>query len=223
MASSQSRVLEVVAKPPSRQDRRKAKTRQALLAAAQQLLAAGTTEVSVQEITDAADVGLGSFYNHFSTKAELFRAAIADVLERHGQRLDGLTAELSDPAEVFAVSVRLTGRLIRTHPQIARILARTGLSYLKDADGLAPRALRDIQRGIDTGRFRLANPYVALTTAAGSLVGLLNLWLVQPDLVDDAACDELAEQLLLMFGLPRRTAQTIAHRRLPEESFAGDV
>jgi hypothetical protein len=52
-------------------DRRRVRTRAALIAAAQRILADDArAEVSIKQITDAADVGFGSFYNHFDTKAE---------------------------------------------------------------------------------------------------------------------------------------------------------
>ena len=54
---------------PTRLDRRKARTRQALIDAAVRLIAEGRGErASIQEITDAADIGFGSFYNHFDSK-----------------------------------------------------------------------------------------------------------------------------------------------------------
>jgi AcrR family transcriptional regulator len=73
----------------SRLDRRKARTRQALIDAAVRLIAAGRGErASIQEITEAADVGFGSFYNHFASKDELFDTASAEVLERWAQMID---------------------------------------------------------------------------------------------------------------------------------------
>lgn len=203
-------------RPASRLERRKTRTRQALIHAAREFLARqGVAEVSIQELTEAADVGFGSFYNHFGSKDELFQAAITDVLEEHGQFLDRLTADLDDPAEVFAASVRLTGRMVHTHPQMARILSRTGLQYLDSEVGLAPRALRDIRKGIEAGRFHIANPIVALAGAGGSLLGFLQLRLAQPGLVDEDACDELAEQMLRMFGMDREAAHAVAHLPLP--------
>ena len=60
------------ARPQSRVERRKAQTRQKLITAARAMLASDTAaQASIQEITDTADVGFGSFYNHFSSKAEL--------------------------------------------------------------------------------------------------------------------------------------------------------
>ncbi|MCP9210375.1 TetR/AcrR family transcriptional regulator [Streptomyces cucumeris] len=203
--------------PMNRLDRRKARTRQALIDAARAFLAEhGMAEVSIQDLTEAADVGFGSFYNHFTSKSELFHAAIAEVLEEHGQLLDEVTAGIEDPAEVFATSVRKTARLIWTHPQMARILAQTGLSYLTSEKGLVPRALRDIKRGVEAGRFHVDNPYVAVATTAGSLHALINLWLGNPELVDEAACDELTEQVLRMLGMTRRSAHAIVNRPLPQ-------
>ncbi|WP_327590960.1 TetR/AcrR family transcriptional regulator [Nonomuraea sp. NBC_00507] len=208
-----------VQRPASRLERRKTRTRQALIAAARDFLARqGLAEVSIQELTEAADVGFGSFYNHFGSKEELFHAAIADVLEEHGQLLDELTADIEDPAEVFAASVRLTGRLVETHPQIARVLTRTGLPYLDSDKGLAPRALRDIHRAMEAGRFHIANPHVALAGAGGSLLGFLQLWLEHPDLVTEDSPDELAEQLLRMFGMGHEEARAIARRPLPDRA-----
>src|SRR6478752_2651127 len=104
----------------NRLDRRKARTRAALVGAARGLLTSrDPLGVSIQEITDAADVGFGSFYNHFSSKEELFDAAVDEAIEEHGAMLEELTRSVDDPAEVFAVSVRITARFPKTHPELA--------------------------------------------------------------------------------------------------------
>src|ERR1700751_1830020 len=92
----------------NRLERRKQRTRAALIRAAQGFIAAGKLNVPVLEITQAADVGMGSFYNHFESKDELFEAAVAEVLDAHGALLDKLTQSLEDPAEAFALSFRMT-------------------------------------------------------------------------------------------------------------------
>ena len=200
----------------NRLDRRKARTRAALVAATQRLLAEqGRAEVSIQEITEAADVGFGSFYNHFTSKEELFDAAIALTLEEYGALLDSVVGDLKDPAEVFAASVRLTGRLQRTHPQMTRILVRTGMPYLTSESGLAPQAMRDLQAASDSGRLDIDNPQTAVAMAGGALLGVLHLLEIRPDLDAEHVTDQLAARLLRMFGLPRAEAQEIATRPLP--------
>src|SRR5689334_25333222 len=125
----------------SRLDRRKARTRQALIDAAVRLIAEGRGDrASIQEITEAADIGFGSFYNHFDSKGQLFRTASEEVLERWGQMIDRACAGIADPAEVFAVPLRISGRLGWTHPHLARFLIGAGLELLNVPHGLAPRA-----------------------------------------------------------------------------------
>ena len=104
--------------PRTRVERRKAQTRHKLIAAARAMLASDTAaQASIQEITDTADVGFGSFYNHFSSKAELFEAAVADVLDELGALLDQLSVDVDDPALAFARSVRLICGCAATAPR----------------------------------------------------------------------------------------------------------
>src|ERR1700756_5757527 len=134
---------------PNRLARRKQRTRTALIKAGQRLIAEGRVNVPVLEITQSADVGMGSFYNHFDSKEQLFEAAVADVLDAHGAMLDRLTASIEDPAETFATSFRLTGRLFRQRPRESEILLANGPMLLSSDRGLAPRALRDIKAGAE--------------------------------------------------------------------------
>lgn len=207
---------------PTRGARRKARTRQALVDAARRILVShGTTEVSIEEITSEADVGFGSFYNHFTSKAELFEAAVAQTLEEYGAMLDAASVGLDDPAEVYAVGVRMTARLGSTHPAVAQILAHTGYTYVVSEEGLAPRALRDIERGIEAGRFTTAgSAYLALVATAGCVLGFLQQRLADPGRLTDDDADDLAEQLLRMLGMPARSARAVAHRPLPPAALA---
>jgi AcrR family transcriptional regulator len=202
--------------PVNRLERRKQRTRAALIKAARTFIAAGKVNVPVLEITQAADVGMGSFYNHFESKEQLFDAAVAEVLDAHGALLDQLTASLDDPAETFACSFRLTGRLFRRRPQESQILLANGMALLSSELGLAPRALRDIEAGVRAGRFRVDDPELALSVAGGALLGLGNLLRNKPERDDAAAADTVTEDVLRMFGLPADEAHEICRRPLPD-------
>lgn len=199
----------------NRLDRRKARTRAALIRAAQRLLAEGRTNVPILEITQAADVGMGSFYNHFDTKEQLFDAAVEAAMDAYGQLLDDLTADIEDPAEVFAASFRLTGRLSRREPELSRVLLRNVLRLLSADNGLAPRARRDIAAAVDAGRLTVQDLDVAVTMAAGALIALGQLLQDQPERDVDETTDRVTEDLLRMFGVPRRQAHRICSRPLP--------
>src|SRR5438105_11581057 len=177
--------------PANRLDRRKARTRQALIDAAVQLIAEGRGErASIQEITEAADIGFGSFHNHFAGKEDLFEAASEETLERWAQLIDAACTGIDDPAEVFATSLRISGRLAWTHPEIASFITGVGLDLLDAPRGLAPRALRDIRAGQSAGRFTIPDADIALGAIAGGLPGLLRLHPRAPERVGAASCDE---------------------------------
>jgi AcrR family transcriptional regulator len=209
--------------PVNRLERRKQRTRSALIQAAQTFIAAGKLNVPVLEITQAADVGMGSFYNHFESKEQLFDAAVADVLDTHGALLDALTASIDDPAETFACSFRLTGRLFRRRPQESQILLANGLSLVSSERGLAPRALRDITAAMRAGRFQVDDPRLAVAVAAGALLGLGKLLQDEPERDDAAAADRVTEDVLRLFGLPAEEAHEICTRPLPDLGDAGSA
>jgi AcrR family transcriptional regulator len=200
---------------PNRLERRKAHTRSALVRAAQTLIAAGKQNVPILELTQAADVGMGSFYNHFDSREQLYQAAVEDALERYGALLDELTVGLDDPAHVFAQSFRLTGRLHRRSPELSKVLLSNGLALAGSDTGLAPRARRDIDDGVRAGRFSVSDPELAMVIIAGAALVLGQLLHDHPERDDAEATDQVTEDLLRMLGLPPDDAHEICQRSLP--------
>jgi len=201
---------------PNRLARRKQRTRAALITAAQSFIAAGKLNVPVLELTQAADVGMGSFYNHFDSKEELFDAALTEVLDMHGALLDELTESLEDPAETFARSYRLTGRLFRRRPQESRVLLSSGLALLSSDRGVVPRARRDISAGVDAGRFHVADMSLALAIVGGALLGLGQLLHDEPERDDAETADKVTEHVLVLLGMPADEARRICQLPLPD-------
>ena len=200
----------------SRLDRRKARTRAALIHAAQAFLAAGTANVPIVEITEAADVGMGSFYNHFDSKDELFRAAVEDALEVFGALLDELSGCLDDPAHAFAQSFRLFGRLHRRNPELSRVLLNNGLAVARSSQGLAPRQRRDIEAGVRAGRFNGRDPELMNAVVTAAALNLGHLLQTRPGRDDADAADQVTEDVLRMLGLPAAEAHAICQRPLPD-------
>ena len=203
----------------NRLERRKQRTRAALVRAAQALIAEGRLNVPVLEITQSADVGMGSFYNHFDSKEQLFEAAVSDVLDTHGAVLDHLTADIEDPAAVFACSFRLTGRFFRERPQESRILLANWSALMTSDKGLAPRAMRDIKAAVAAGRFDIDDPELALTVAAGALMGLGHLLERQPQRDAGATADAVTESVLQLFGMSPEDAREVCALPLPDLDY----
>lgn len=201
---------------PNGLERRKARTRAALVAAAQGFLAQDAATVSIQDITDAAGVGFGSFFNHFESKDALFAEAVTVTLETWGELRDVLVSHLEDPAEIFAMTFRMTGRLQRAHPEMVRIILNSGMAVLVNDRGLRPRAVADIAAATEAGRFTTLDVDVAVMAAGGALLGLMQLLESRPDIDDGVTADAFAERVLLMFGLAHDDARAIVAKPLPE-------
>src|SRR5271167_1260922 len=101
-----------------RHTRRREKTRRRLLDAARALFARqGVENTRINEITDEADVGFGSFYNHFDSKEAIAETLFADAVAAQGAAIQEITAKLEDPAEVLSAAHRHFVRLARTDPE----------------------------------------------------------------------------------------------------------
>lgn len=199
-----------------RPDPRPARTRAALIGAAQEILARDArADVSIQEITDTAGVGLGSFYNHFSSKEDLFDAAVLAILELHGDALEAVTKDLEDPLETYVVGVRFTGRLAGAMPMLRSVLLNTGLAYVTADVGLAPRALRDLKAAAAAGRVHVEDIEMTQALVGGMVLGLLQYLEANPEAPCEAAADGLARAVLALLGVPPGEADALVARRLP--------
>src|SRR5579859_2842433 len=105
---------------PDRRARRREATREKLLEAAGALFARqGVDNTRIQAITEEADVGFGSFYNHFESKEAIVEAVLVERVTAQGAQIEALTAQLEDPAEVISAAHRTFVRRARTDPEWA--------------------------------------------------------------------------------------------------------
>ncbi|WP_184246146.1 TetR/AcrR family transcriptional regulator [Paraburkholderia atlantica] len=209
--------------------RRKHETRVRLLDAAFRLLTEkGMESVTIGEITHAADVGFGSFYNYFESKEGILAALVDWLFEDFANRLDGLTTGLADPAEVIAVSVRHTLLRACREPVWGQLLIREGLSTRALSTGLGQRLLRDAAIGISKKRFMIADELMCVVSAIGTVLAGVAAELdmsasskrtIRARKVLRSKVDRFGERtasiVLQGFGLNRLEAEKIARRPLP--------
>jgi AcrR family transcriptional regulator len=198
----------------NRQARRREATRRKLVEAAASLFARqGVDNTRIQEITEAADVGFGSFYNHFAGKEAIVEAVLAETVAAQGAAIDRLTADLDDPAEVISVAHRHFVRLARTDPEWAWLLIRLDVSHNVIVNALSPFARRDLRRGIESGRLSVPHDTVALYGAGGAMLSVMRA--VLDGLAPEDADVRHAEGVLRLLGLSREDAAEVSRRALP--------
>jgi AcrR family transcriptional regulator len=190
-------------------------TRRNLMAAARAEMARGGSDsLTIASITAAADIAQGTFYNYFTNREEIIDAVIIDEVESLGNRLDRLTAGMTDAAEIYSFSLRHLMHTAVTDPVWGWLVVRLGIAQQGLLSQLGPRAARDLQIGIDSGRFDIPDLSVATAATFGSLLAVMRDYLRSDDKTDPS--DIYAESLLRMVGIPAAEAKEISRRELPE-------
>jgi AcrR family transcriptional regulator len=199
---------------PDRHARRREQTRARLLEAARTLFARqGVDNTRINEITDEADVGFGSFYNHFESKEAIVEAVLAETVAAQGEAVAAVSRQLEDPAEVIAAAHRHFVRRARSDPEWGWLLVRLDVSHDVMLAALGPFAQRDLRRGIKAGRLRVSNERVATAAAGGALLAVMRAVLDRRAPSD--ADIHHAEGVLRLFGLAPEDAAEVARRPLP--------
>jgi AcrR family transcriptional regulator len=196
---------------PTRRERRRAKTRSSLLAAAQALFARqGVEATAIAEITETADVGFGSFYNHFDSKEEIAEAVLVEGLEQQRTVLFELLDPLTDPAESVALAHAFLIEQARTNPTFGWLLIRLDASHRLLIRSLGDRAREDIRNGIAAGRFVSDDPDVTFFGFGGALLLVMRA-VLDGELGADAGARH-CEGVLRMLGLAGDDVADIARR-----------
>lgn len=193
---------------------RRQRTHDALLEAGVAFLQEGRTSATIEEITGRAGVGFGSFSNHFASREAYFGKAMLVVLDRYAEVLEAATTSISDPAERFATSFRLVGRMAQGQPARLAPFDAVGMDVLFNDRGIRPLVLRDLTEGVANGRFTPGDPHVLLLAVGGTLLALIRRLRDDATADGEAITDVLTERLLCLLGVEPREAAALAHRPL---------
>jgi AcrR family transcriptional regulator len=166
--------------PESRRDRKKARTRRSIYAAAMSLFAERSFHsVTLSQICQAADVGRGTFFLHFPSKAALlyeFNQRVAEdfaatLVEPRASARDELTALVDRMAGELSAQAEIMVAMLREFFVSPEALAAD------ERDNALPELVSDIiARGQERGEFAQGvHPKLAatsfLTTAAAIISG----------------------------------------------------
>lgn len=198
----------------NRGTRRRLRTRAKLLQAGLEVMAEkGLDAATINEITEAADVGFGSFYNHFESKDALFQALIQLHVDGWSRRLDALQEQTGDHAEILAAAIRHSLDQVRRDRTWGWFLYRIGPRMLRTQSGLVGRMVERIRRGSEADRFRNPDPEMAMRMAVGGILGAI-AGILHDELGQDAG-DRTARQVLVLLGLDAAEADRLVARPLP--------
>jgi AcrR family transcriptional regulator len=191
-------------------EERRAKTRELLLAAAYRLFAAhGSDAPTIDDVIAEAKVARGTFYNHFTTRDDLFKAVADDIALSINAMIKPAIANVSDPAVQVGLSYRMFVHFAVSDAARGWILLRTmPLVGLLNAE-MRTITVAQFSEAYAQGRFTTASIPIAMDLGLGSLIMTINRALREG--VSDEYIDEAAETFLSAVGLSKKEAHRIAH------------
>ncbi len=205
--------------PDVKTDRRRARTRAALLQAGQSLFAARSVDaVSIDDIVLAADVAKGSFYNHFADKEALAREIAVQVRAEAEAQIELANAGIADPVLRMARAQAVFVRFAVRNPERARAMVRLFAGATLPNAPMNRGVRADVEAGLTTGLFRDLTVETGVLMAMGmGMVGVSRV--LERDGVTPA--DALARDLI--FGLLRGLGVEGAAARAASAAAVSDI
>lgn len=200
---------------PNRGARSREKTRRRLIDAALTVMAEkGVDGCAIADITEEADVGFGSFYNHFKSKDEIAIVAFTANAEDLGR----ITGEIAEREEDPVLAIAYIQKFLLAKATTDRVWgwfivnAAIGLPELWHA--FARYGTRHIREGVADGRFSVSCENTTLRIILASLLATIR------DMLDGSAEPDAAENtvecLLRMLGVPGDEAYRLSRKKFPK-------
>jgi len=201
--------------------KRAAATRAKLLRAAMELMGErGMDNVTIGDITDRAEVAVGSFYNHFGTREALQQAVLRDMVGAFGEGVDQLHDQGLSPVEVMCAAARLAYRRAMADRTWGWFLIRSNDKGGLVTRGLGRRLHRDLERANEQGLITLPNLDHMAIGIAGLVLNFISAGLHGE--LDDCDGTAVGQTLLIAIGVAPATAIKIAAMDLPYLEGASD-
>ena len=176
----------------------------------------GTTQLTVSELAQAANVARGTLYRNVGSMNDLFDRVVAEVSVDLHQRVSESFAGIDDPAARLATGLRLWVRYAYENPTFGRFAVRFGLSEESLRAVMAGPPMRDINAGVAGGRYDLGS--VSVDSIASMVLGatVSAMWVVlEGHQTWREAGSSTAELVLRAMGIQAAEAREIAMAELP--------
>ncbi|MEM9036894.1 MAG: TetR/AcrR family transcriptional regulator [Actinomycetota bacterium] len=186
--------------PLSRGHKKRAKTRRRLIDAAVDVIASVGEGFSLGDVSAAAGVSHGTFYNYFRDREELIAAIVPEVLGSFAA--EGAEAVVDDdPAVRFAGVSALALRRAAVEPDAVRVVVRLAAAQQALLDGAPVRHLiEDLDAGFAAGRFISGADAATVDLVVGTLLAASRR--IVDGGVDDDYPAQVLDRLLRALGVP---------------------
>lgn len=178
----------------------------------------GADAAVIEDVIAMAEVSRGTFYNYYRTNQELLEAVVKELGNELLALVESVVIQRKDPADRLACGVRMVLHTTQAHPLLAQFVAKAGLA-LAAGNSLAMEYLpRDIQAGMDMGRFSLASAELGLVVVLGTAHAAIAA-MTLPRALPDAYPEEVTFHMLLGLGMTKAQARKLVTEPIEAVSF----
>ncbi len=204
-------MTEIEPTKPNRMARRRQETRGKLLTATHDLVVEkGIEKTTMTDITDVADLGRRTFYYHFANKDECIIATVAEVYQSYAISFFKRLSPNDDPALVIATAIQSVLRSLIDEPITACLAQYPRLLGDGLLIALGEFVERDMQAGIDIGRFK--------PPVRAQIIDSMMVWTLVGGIIDaieaktdiTAVLQEYAQIFLMILGIGVDEARDIS-------------
>lgn len=189
-------------------------TRQKLVDAALRVMARkGVDGTAIADITDEADVGFGSFYNHFKSKAEIAQVAFDVHADELGEITKAISRRETDPAVAIATIQKVFLTKAVADPVWGWFIVHAAIGLPDLWRVFAAQGIQDIHQGVAAGRLSVSCEETAMRIILAALMATMRL-LLEREAKPNAEAETI-ECLLRMLGVPEDEARKLSKRKLP--------
>ena len=176
----------------------------------------GTTQLSISELAQEANVARGTLYRNIGSIDDLFDRIIGELSADMHQRVSATFAGIDDSAARLATGVRLWVRYAYENPTLGRFAVRFALSQESLRTMLTGPPMHDINAGVAAGRYDIGPSSVESVTSLVLGATVSAMWMViEGHQTWREAGSSTAQLLLRALGIQADEAHEISTTELP--------
>jgi len=198
----------------NRSSRSRDSTRRKLINAALKVMSEkGIDGTAIADITEAADVGFGSFYNHFSSKVEIASAVFAHRARELADLTDTIARTEPDAAVAAVYSQKVFLARVIDDPVWGWFMIRAHIALPEVDAAFSQQCEEAVRRGQAQGRFSVTSVDTAVSVLLSGLIGV-SRWILSGG-APQSVMNDTVECLLRMFGVPSEEALRLSQLKVP--------
>jgi len=193
---------------------RQSRNREALVLAGYKVMSKkGIDSATMQEIAELADVGAGTVYSYFKNKDDLAVAVLERVMLNLALRIEKVTDNFTDPAQVYAYGIRTVIEAATGDRRWKQLLHRAEVISNAMFNCMGPFAIRDIENATKAGRFKVSDAKLTFKLASYAIIGACRA--MTQGIVPANSIDETVVRMLCLNGIGEAEAIELANRPRP--------